>query len=81
ILWAMHPIQDPQRPYDNLKHHSRWPVHQLPWSGLCSHNCLTEMAKGCITHLTVKQRTEIYDRSQANKRRLEKLRKRSDRNR
>ncbi|EAA26783.1 hypothetical protein NCU03580 [Neurospora crassa OR74A] len=40
------------------------------------------MTRGSMTHLTVKQRVEIFDRSEANKRRegLEKLRKRSDRN-
>ncbi|EGZ69923.1 hypothetical protein NEUTE2DRAFT_129951 [Neurospora tetrasperma FGSC 2509] len=80
ILWTMHPIEDPKRPYENLKIHSVWPIDKLRWSGLYSHNYLTELARGSITHLTIKQRVEIFDRSEANRRRLEKLRQRSDRN-
>ncbi|KHE79797.1 hypothetical protein GE21DRAFT_1342841 [Neurospora crassa] len=80
LLWTMHPIEDPKRPYDNLKIHSIWPTKELPWTGLCSHNCLTELPRGSMTHLTVKQRVEIFDKSEANKRRLEKMRKRSDQN-
>ncbi|KAK3350531.1 hypothetical protein B0H65DRAFT_545648 [Neurospora tetraspora] len=44
-----------------------------------SHNPLTENPRGSVRLLTVAQRTKLYDEGQANARRHDKLRKRSER--